>query len=95
MRPLQAHCHRGLGMLGIHERLSGAGPHRAVYRHHDVPDHGHDLLAPQTEGVGRSRDDDFEEEGYQYPRPYVVTQRVRAPVCLRSSVLSYPHGPAC
>ena len=30
MRPLQAHCHRGLGTLYRHDRPGGAGPCRAV-----------------------------------------------------------------
>ena len=44
MRPLQAHCHLGLGML--YPKIGrGAGPRRAVHRHGVLPCHGHDLLA--------------------------------------------------
>ena len=32
MRPLQAHCHRGLGTLYARSRPAGAGPHRSCRR---------------------------------------------------------------
>ena len=45
MRPLQAHCHRGLGTPLRHGRPGGAGPCRAVDSSRDVSGHGDDLLA--------------------------------------------------
>ena len=50
MRPLQAHCHRGLGTLSAQDRSAGAGPCRAVDGHRDVPHHGHDVLAASGRG---------------------------------------------
>ena len=45
MRPLQAHCHHGLGTLYATDRPARAGPRRTVRRHDAVPRYGHDLLA--------------------------------------------------
>ena len=45
MRPLQAHCHRGLGAPLRQGRPGGAGPCRAVDSNRDVSGHGNDLLA--------------------------------------------------
>jgi tetratricopeptide (TPR) repeat protein len=45
MRPLQAHCHRGLGTLYAKISQREQAPRRAVRRHRPVPRHGHDLLA--------------------------------------------------
>ena len=53
MRPLQAHCHLGLGTLYAKIGPAGTGPRRAVHRHRAVPRHGHDLLAaPGGGGTG-------------------------------------------
>ena len=50
MRPLQAHCHSGLGMLYSQDWPAGAGPRCAVHRHGDVSHHGDDLLAAASGG---------------------------------------------
>ena len=50
MRPLQAHCHLGLGRL-YPQTGRRPGPHRPGRRHRPVPRHGYDLLA----APGRSR----------------------------------------
>ena len=53
MRPLQAHCHRGLGTLYAADGPAGAGPHRTLYGHRAVPCYGDDLLAaPDRGGAG-------------------------------------------
>ena len=52
MRPLQAHCHRGLGTLYA-RRPAGAGPCRTVDCHRAVPCHGNDILAPQAEALAQ------------------------------------------
>ena len=61
MRPLQAHCHLGLGSLYARTGRPEAGPCRTLSRHYPVPCHGHDVLAApgravlaQVEGVGVS-----------------------------------------
>ena len=51
MRPFQAHCHLGLGILYRQHRPTWAGPHRPDHRHRPVPRYGHDLLAAR----GRNR----------------------------------------
>ena len=43
MRPLQAHCHHGLGTLCT-GRTAGAGAGQTLCRHDAVPRYGHDLL---------------------------------------------------
>ena len=50
MRPLQAHCHRGLGTLYATGRPAGAGLHRTRDGHRALPCYGHDLLAPRDRG---------------------------------------------
>ena len=53
MRPLQAHCHLGLGTLYAKIGQRRAGPRRTVHRYRAVPRHGHDLLAaPGGGGAG-------------------------------------------
>ena len=55
MRPLQAHCHFGLGTLYAQDRRR-AGPRRTVRRHRALPRHGDDLLAaPGGGGAGANR----------------------------------------
>ena len=49
MRPLQAHCHRGLGTLYA-RTASGTGAYRALCCSRALPCHGHDLLAPPGTG---------------------------------------------
>jgi tetratricopeptide (TPR) repeat protein len=44
MRPLQAHCHRGLGTLYAQTGPERAGPHRAFHGCGDVPVDGDDVL---------------------------------------------------
>ena len=51
MRPLQAHCHRGLGTLYPQTRPAGAGPHRAVDGDRDVPDMEMTFWLPETEAA--------------------------------------------
>jgi len=59
MRPLQAHCHLGLGTLYATTGRRGAGPRRPGRRHRALPRHGDDLLAAagrsHTGTGGRSR----------------------------------------
>ncbi len=56
MRPLQAHCHHGLGTLYATMGQRGAGPCRIVYRDRAVPCHGDDLLAaPSRNSAGGGR----------------------------------------
>ena len=50
MRPLQAHCHRGLGTLYAQMGPARAGARRTVHRHRAVPCYGDDVLA--TPGGG-------------------------------------------
>ena len=50
MRPLQAHCQRGLGILYVTTGQRGAGPRRTRHRHRPVPHHGHDLLVARDGG---------------------------------------------
>ena len=50
MRPLQAHCHRGLGLAVRCHWPAGAGSGRAGYGCGDVPRYGDDLLAPGNRG---------------------------------------------
>ena len=45
MRPLQAHCHQGLGTLYTATGQREAGPHRVSYGHGNVPGYGDDVLA--------------------------------------------------
>ena len=53
MRPLQAHCHLGLGTLYAKIGQRRTGPCRTVCCHRPVPRHGHDLLAaPGRGGAG-------------------------------------------
>ena len=82
MRPLQAHCHRGLGHLVCQDRPAGAGPHRTVHRHRAVPRHGHDVLAAPGgggAGAGGGAVMDFDA---------VLDQVVDAPPAARAGVLS-------
>src|SRR5262249_39849932 len=50
MRPLQAHCHRGLGTLYAATGQRAAGPRCPNRRHGPVPRHGHDILAASGGG---------------------------------------------
>ena len=50
MRPLQAHCHHGLGTLYTTTGAAGAGPCCPGYRYCALPRHGHDLLAAPGQG---------------------------------------------
>ena len=52
MRPLQAHCHHGLGMLYARTGQQAAGACRPGGRHRPVPRHGDDFLA--TPGGGNA-----------------------------------------
>ena len=45
MRPLQAHCHHGLGTLYNKTGYAALARGALLYRHRDVLRHGHDLLA--------------------------------------------------
>ena len=50
MRPLQAHCHRGLGTFYAKIGSPRAGSRCPVHRHRPVSRHGHDVLAPPCRG---------------------------------------------
>ena len=50
MRPLQAHCHRGLGHAVCDDWPARAGPCRVVDGHRDVSRYGDDLLAAGDRG---------------------------------------------
>ena len=50
MRPLQAHCHYRLGRLYGQTGQREQARTELIYRHHDVPCHGHDLLAAAGRG---------------------------------------------
>ena len=53
MRPLQAHCHLGLGSLYAKTGHPEPGPRRTLSRHYPVPHHGDDVLAaPGRGGAG-------------------------------------------
>ena len=53
MRPLQAHCHRGLGTLYATIGQREQARTELLGRHRPVPRHGHDLLAaPGGGGAG-------------------------------------------
>ena len=52
MRPLQAHCHRGLGTLYATRGQPAAGVRCAVHRHRALSRHGDDVLA--IPGRGRA-----------------------------------------
>ena len=50
MRPLQAHCHHGLGTLYARTGQWAAGPCCPGYGYCALPRHGHDLLAASGRG---------------------------------------------
>ena len=53
MRPLQAHCHHGLGTLYTKRGQRGAGPYCVVHCDWTLPGHADDLLgAPGGGGAG-------------------------------------------
>jgi hypothetical protein len=45
MRPLQAHCHQGLGTLYAATGQREQARHRVSYGHGNVPGYGDDVLA--------------------------------------------------
>ena len=51
MRPLQAHCHRGLGQAVCADGSAGAGPYRTGHCHRVLSRHGDDVWLPQAEAA--------------------------------------------